>query len=231
MNKFPLPILPLPELVFFPHTVMPMLIVEPAYIKLVKDCLLTDQSIGVALAEDLHKDKVMSKFTPHRIATMGKPILIEEFENGSLKILIRGESRIELLKVEQNIPYLVYQVRELPDIKVGTHFHFDGPKIERLKDILFRWLDDTVTDSLERESFIQSLESLHHIIDYLSMFLVHDTSMRQLLLENCSLHERVQILSTLLRGNYPDCEDELVLNAIKEFEYSDLSEMYGKVVH
>jgi Lon protease-like protein len=232
MNRFPLPILPLPEMVLFPHTVIPMLIVEPTYIKMVKDCLMTDQSLGVALAEPMEKDNLKAtKYSPQRIATMGKPVLLEEHDDGSLKILIRGESRIELIKVEQNIPYLIYQVRELPDIKDGNEFHFDAPKIERLKDILFQWIDDTVENSIERESFIQSLESLHHIIDYLSMFLVHDRSMRQLLLENCSLHQRVQILSTLLRGNYPDCEDELVLSALKEFEYGPSSDSYGKVMH
>ncbi len=232
MKRFPLPILPLPEMVFFPNTSIPMLIVEPAYIKMIKDCLMTDQSIGIALAEPVHSDSnTSSKYSPQRVATMGKPILLEENEDGSLKVLIRGESRIELLKVEQNIPYLIYQVRELPDIKDGGQFHFDAPKIERLKDILFQWLDDTVHDSVERDAFIQSLESLHYIVDYLSMFLVQDRSMRQLLLENCSLHERVQILSTLLRGDYPDCEDDLVLSALKDFEYSDSNDPYGKVMH
>ncbi|MAF79288.1 MAG: hypothetical protein CME63_04700 [Halobacteriovoraceae bacterium] len=231
MKKFPLPILPLPELVLFPHTVIPMLIVEPTYVKMIKDCILTDQSIGVALAEPINDEKTIAKYTPQKVATMGKPVLLEELDDGSIKVLIRGEERIELLRVEQNIPYLIYQVRELPDIKESSQFHFDGPKIERLKDILFQWLDDTVSDSVERDTFIDSLESLHHFIDYLSMFLVHDRSMRQLLLENCSLHERIQVLSTLLRGDYPDCEDEMVLEAIKEFEYGGTSEVYGKVVH
>lgn len=231
MKRYPLPILPLPELVFFPHTSIPMLIVEPIYIKMVKDCLMTDQSIGLALAEPTVTNSKGSKFSPQRIATMGKPILLEEYEDGSLKILVRGEARIELLRIQQNIPYLVYQVSELPDIKEENQFHSEIPKLERLKDILFHWLDDTIHDSVEREIFIDSLESLNHIIDYLSMFLVQDISMRQLLLENCSLHQRVQVLSTLLRGDYPDCEDELVLNAIKEFEFADASDSFDKVMH
>ncbi len=231
MKKFPLPILAMPEMVFFPHTVVPMLIVESTYIKMIKDCLVTDQSIAIALAEPLHKDGTKARYTPQRMATMGKPILLEERDDGSLRILLRGESRVELIKVEQNIPYLVYQVREVPDIKEGQHY-FDAPKIERLKDILFQWVDDTVVDSVERQSFIQTLESLHHIIDYLAMFLVQDLSMKQLLLENCSLHERVQVLSTLLRGSYPDCEDEMVLMALKDFDHgASSSEALGKVVH
>lgn len=231
MKRFSLPILPLPELVFFPYTSIPMLIVEPSYIKMVKDCLMTDQSIGIALAGTTHGHGNSSKYSPQRVATMGKPILLEECEDGTLKILIRGESRIELLRIQQNIPYLVYQVRKLPDIKEEHQFHSETPKIERLKDILFHWLDDTIQDSVEREVFIDSLESLHHIIDYLSMFLVQDLSMRQLLLENCSLYQRIQVLGPLLRGNYPDCEDELVLNAIKEFEHTDNLDSYGKAMH
>jgi len=55
---------------------------------------------------------------------------------------------------------------------------------------------------------------------------VGDRQIRQLLLENTSLHERIQILSSLLRGSYPDCEDSLVVDAIKDFEYGEVEHYY-----
>ena len=145
---------------------------------------------------------------------------------GSIKILVKGEKRIELLQVEQNIPYLIYRVRTLPDTRETGPLAFESPQIERLKDLLNNWVDDTIQDSLERESFYQTLESIHHIIDYLSMFMVGDRHVRQLLLENRSLHERIQMLSSLLRGEYPDCEDNLVVSAMKDFESNELDHYY-----
>lgn len=230
MDFFPLPILPLPNIVLFPHTVIPMLIAEPSYIKMVKDCLITDQSIGISMAEPVRDVQGHindpPRYTPQRVATMGKPILLEENEDGSIKILIKGEKRIELLQVEQNLPYLIYRVRVIPDKRDNGPLSFEAPHIERLKNILNNWVEDTIEDSLERESFFQTLESVHHIMDYLAMFMVGDRHIRQLLLENRSLHERIQMLSSLLRGDYPDCEDTMVVNAIKDFETGELDHYY-----
>ena len=230
MESFPLPILPLPNIVMFPNTIIPMLIAEPSYVTMIKDCLITDQSIGISMAEPLRNVKGEindpPRYSPQRIATMGKPVLLEENEDGSIKILVKGEKRIELLQVEQNIPYLIYRVRTLPDTRETGPLAFESPQIERLKDLLNNWVDDTIQDSLERESFYQTLESIHHIIDYLSMFMVGDRHVRQLLLENRSLHERIQMLSSLLRGEYPDCEDNLVVSAMKDFESNELDHYY-----
>lgn len=226
MEAFPLPILPLPNIVLFPNTVIPMLIVEPTYIKMVKDCLMTDQSIGISMAEPIEELSGPPRYSPQRIATMGKPILLEENEDGSLKILMKGEKRVELLTTEQNLPYLIYKVRILPDLREKQSLTLNSHQIERLRDILHQWVGDTIEDSLERESFFQTLESVHHIVDYLAMFLIGDRHIRQLLLENRSLHERIQILSSLLRGEYPDCEDHLVVNAIKEFEAGEMDHYF-----
>ncbi|MCF8060528.1 MAG: LON peptidase substrate-binding domain-containing protein [Bacteriovoracaceae bacterium] len=226
METFPLAILPLPNVVLFPNTIIPMLIVEPTYVKMVRDCLVTEQSIGISMAEPIEERSGSPRYSPQRVATMGKPILLEEHEDGSLKILVKGEQRIELISVEQNIPYLIYKVRTIPDIRESSAIAFESPHIERLKEILDNWMEDTIEDSLERETFLQTLNTLHHIMDYLAMFMVADRHIRQLLLENRSLHERIQMLSSLLRGEYPDCEDTLVVNAIKDFEYGEMEHYF-----
>ncbi len=226
METFPLPILPLPNVVLFPHTVIPMLIAEPTYIKMVKDCVLTDQSLGVSMAEPIDEISGPPRYTPQRVATMGKPIILEENEDGSLRILLKGEKRVELITTEQNIPYLIYKVRILPDLREKQGLTFHSPQIARLKEILNYWVEDTIEDSLERESFFQTLESVHHIADYLCMFLIGDRHIRQMLLENRSLHERIQMLSSLLRGEYPDCEDHLVINAMKEFDSGEMQQYF-----
>lgn len=226
MDVFPLAILPLPNIVLFPNTTIPMLIAEPTYVKMVKDCIITDSNLGISMAEPVDDFTGYTRYSPRTIATMGKPILLEENDDGSIKILVKGQSRIELISTEQNIPYLIYKVRIIPDIKDRAPLQFDSPQISRLRSILNSWVEDTITDSLERETFFQSLTSIHHILDYLAMFMVGDRSIRQLLLENTSLHERIQVLSSLLRGEYPDCEDELVVNAIKDFESEEMDQYY-----
>lgn len=221
METIRLPILPLPDVVFFPNTVIPMLVSEPSYIRMIKDILAQDGFIGISMAEPSDEFDGSLRYSPQRIGTMGKPILLEELEDGSLKLLVEGKERIELFNVEQNIPYLIYKVRRIPDTKNTVPLSFENSQISRLKDILDMWVEDTIEDSLERESFLKSLRGIHHIVDYLSMFMVGDRHVRQVLLENCNLHERIQILGSLLKGDYPHCEDNLVASAVKDFEYGE----------
>jgi len=123
---------------------------------------------------------------------------------------------------------LVYRVRLLPDQKESQLMELEGPQIERLRSLLNAWIDDSIYDSLERETFLESLDSLHHLIDYVSMYLINDRLMKQIVLENRSLHDRVQQLYSLLRGDYPDCEDSLVALAMKDYESVELR---SKLVH
>lgn len=223
-----LPILPLPNIVFFPHTVLPMIVVEPSYIKMIRDCIDKDYSLVISMAEPIGTSEEGEHYTPQAIATMGKPMMLEELEDGSIKVLITGQQRVELVAVEQNLPYLVYRVRLLPDKRDSKLMELEGPQIERLRSLLNAWVDDSIHDSLERETFFESLDSLYHLIDYVSMYLVNDRLMKQIVLENRSLHDRIQQLYSLLRGDYPDCEDSLVALAMKDYENVEL---HSKLVH
>lgn len=227
-DSIALPILPLPNIVFFPHTVLPMIIVEPSYIKMIKDCVNSNQSLVISMAEPIGTSEDGEHYTPQAIATMGKPMMLEELEDGSIKILLSGQQRVELLSVEQNLPYLIYKVRLLPDHRDQKLTELKGPQIERLRGLLNSWIDDSIEDSIEREVFLDSLDSLHHLIDYVSMYLVSDRSMKQIILENRSLQDRIQQLYSLLRGTYPDCEDSLVALAMKDYENVELR---AKLVH
>jgi len=180
------------------------------------------------MAEPIGTSEDGEHYTPQAIATMGKPMMLEDLEDGSIRVIITGQQRVELVSVEQNLPYLVYRVRLLPDQKESQLMELEGPQIERLRSLLNAWIDDSIYDSLERETFLESLDSLHHLIDYVSMYLINDRLMKQIVLENRSLHDRVQQLYSLLRGDYPDCEDSLVALAMKDYESVELR---SKLVH
>jgi Lon protease-like protein len=205
-----------------------MIVVEPSYIKMIRDCIDKDYSLVISMAEPIGTSEEGEHYTPQAIATMGKPMMLEELEDGSIKVLITGQQRVELVAVEQNLPYLVYRVRLLPDKRDSKLMELEGPQIERLRSLLNAWVDDSIHDSLERETFFESLDSLYHLIDYVSMYLVNDRLMKQIVLENRSLHDRIQQLYSLLRGDYPDCEDSLVALAMKDYENVEL---HSKLVH
>jgi Lon protease-like protein len=226
-KKFLVPILPIPNVVFYPNTVLPVYIMEASYIKMIEEAAANEELVGISLAEPLdgfNQDK--TRYTPRMICSVGIPVIVEPYEEGTLKILMRGMKRIELLGIHQNLPYLIFEARDMPDS--DDHGILNTGMVERLSQILDNWLMENVTNSVEREGFYQNLTTLKHIVDYLCMFLINDVSMRQILLEKRSLVERIHMLNSLLRENNPYEEDFLVLNAFMNYE--DIEKNY-KISH
>jgi len=216
MDTFLLPVLPIPNVVFFAHTSLPVYIIEPIYVQMIKDCISENKSIAISKAIIHDNLSMRGRFSPSKICGMGKPVILEEAPDGSLKILIKGTGRVKLLKVDQNLPYLIYEAEVYLDKKESEQFY--GPQIENLKELLDNWLEINVTDSFERESFSNSLITIYHVIDYICMFLVRDADLRQLLLENNSMFERIQLLSSLFEDPNQFEERSIVVNAIKHYE-------------
>ena len=222
-HKFKIAVLPVPEVVFYPSTVLPIYIMEPAYIKMVQEAVINNEMIGIALAEPMAPNRKgqKTKYSPKNICSIGIPVIVEPFNEGTLKILIKGVKKVKLLSIHQNLPFLIFEAEDSIDRPQSTIMN--GGEVERLRNILDLWLEENISDTTERESFQDNLKTLAHIVDYMCMFLIQDVSMRQKLLENNCLVERVRILNLLLKDSNPFEEDLLTVDAFKNFENLELT--------
>src|SRR5262249_22414337 len=110
-----LPILPLRGLVIFPSAIVPLLISRGASLKLVEDRLKNDRTLGLVSQknpeeESPEPDGLYSRGTAGRILKMLK------YPDSSVRILVQGLRRIEVLSYEQRQPYLAARVRQLQDL-------------------------------------------------------------------------------------------------------------------
>ncbi|ATH08935.1 hypothetical protein BIY24_13555 [Halobacteriovorax marinus] len=216
METLRLPVLPIPNVVLFSRTSLPIYILEPVYIDMVKKCIRDNTPIAISKAVEIGREDYKVRYSPCDICGYGRPVILEENVDGTLKVLIKAIGRVRLLNVEQNLPYLVYEAEYFNDKIESEKLH--GPQIQNLKKLLDNWLEVNILDSFERETFANSLTSIYHIIDYICMFLVQDPELRQLLLENNSLFERIQLLNSLFEEPSQFEESSLVVSAIKRYE-------------
>jgi len=222
-----LPILPVAGVVFFPHTSLPIQINVPAYVDMIKLAVANHTPIVVSLANSYELKKpgqtLKTYFSPQNICGAGHPIILEEFPNGGIKILLKGVERVQLLELVQDLPYAIYRCAPYLDHKESLYLVTN--KIERLNNIFNTWLNIAVPDSVERESFMKSVNGIHSIVDYICMFLVTDIEIRQLLLECPSLSERIQMLNALIKNN--GTFSAYAMEMIKRFEYIEHLHMKG----
>lgn len=216
-----LPLLILPNLVFFPHTTLPLYIVDKATVKMVKDVSASGGHIGISMADPVLEQnsgpgQSAPFYAPRSVCGYGVPVILEEGAEGTLKIIIRGVGRARLIRPIAQLPYPIYTAQKIEDR--AKEYIYCHDRLERLRDILFNWLDETIIDSKEREAFKQGLRTIHQVVDYVSLFLIQDRDIRQILLENTSLFERISILNSLLQGDYPLTEDSIVAEALKSYD-------------
>lgn len=208
-------VLPIPNLVFFPNTSLPLFMVESRHVQMLKDCIEKGRLLAVSLI-DIKSGYTNLRNSPRAICTVGEPVIVSTHEDGSIKVLLRGRARVKLLALKQSVPYMIYTAEEIPDISSEAHLK-SSSGIGKLRDLLQRWSRENIEDSIEREVFLSTVSTAKHVVDAVSMYMVMDPEIRQLLLENVHLGERIQMLTTLFAedGNQ---EDLNVADAFKRFE-------------
>lgn len=219
MKELIIPVIPMEQVVLFPTTLIPLVVVEKSYIDMVKKAHREDGLIALSLSQTINGplgESMSGRFHVHDICSAGKPVIIGEDKEG-LKILMRGQARIEILETLQKLPYIKVRARTLPDIEFSDQELVNAP-VEKLVQIFQDWVELHIRDSLERESFIEKSSTVKHIIDYICSYIIQAPETRQLMLEKRSLVDRIKILDALLKDDNPFCEDQMVAHALHHYE-------------
>jgi Lon protease-like protein len=92
------PIFPLPDVTFFPHTLMPLHVFEARYRAMVGDSLARDRKICVVRLRPGHEAVYAAKPPVFEVATVGEIVNWERLATGRYNILLKGEARIRLTR-------------------------------------------------------------------------------------------------------------------------------------
>lgn len=98
-----LPIFPLPDTVFFPHTLLPLHVFEPRYRQLTEQVLAGHQHMGVVRCDDERNGRdgvavAVAVAGVARVAGVGRIVHHERLADGRFHILLQGITRAELLR-------------------------------------------------------------------------------------------------------------------------------------
>ena len=111
-----LPIFPLPNVVFFPRTVLPLHIFEPRYRQMVADALEGNRQIGMALLQPGGGSTQDEKPKVFNVGGMGLITQHEHLEEGRYNILLSGRHRYRIVEFVRETPYRVARVELLQEV-------------------------------------------------------------------------------------------------------------------
>jgi Lon protease-like protein len=111
-----LPIFPLPNVVLFPRTVLPLHIFEPRYKQMVADALEGSRQIGMVLLQPGWESKQNESPEIFDTGGMGLITQYKDLEEGRYNILLSGRHRYRIVEFIREKPYRVARVRLLQEV-------------------------------------------------------------------------------------------------------------------
>ena len=124
-----IPVFPLPEIVFFPGTVLPLHVFETRYRTMVMDALAADGTIAVALLQPGWEQRYAGNPEYFPVATAGRMEELQTTSDGRYYFKLAGSVRVRLGEVVRDSPYRLVRAEEIPERPVDEN----DPAIRRAK--------------------------------------------------------------------------------------------------
>ncbi len=192
---------PLPGVVFFPQTMLPLHIFEPRYRELTAEALRDALPIALVQLVEPRQLNALGKPAYHAIGGVGFITQHQPLPDGRFNILLQGHARVRIIEeLDSPRPYRVGRAELVPDAPclvdrldqlmstlrgcaVGLQPHFS-----RLADALHR--------------LMSQMDEPGAVADNIASMLIDDPHSRQVLLEERHADRRleaiVQLITTLL---------------------------------
>jgi len=192
-GEFVLPLFPLPKVVFFPHTRLPLHIFELRYRSMVEDALRGDGRIGMVLLKPGWERDYYGAPPVHSYGTVGSISQVVRLEDGRFNLVLNGAFRYRIVEPVQESPYRLARVVADPE---GCDDEAAMVELrERLVSLANRFLEYFPGDENVPELETASVGA---IVNALVMSLNLEPEEKQSLLEIARMEERsVRVANTL----------------------------------
>jgi Lon protease-like protein len=194
-GEFLLPIFPLPNLVFFPETRLPLHIFEPRYRQMVADAVEGENRFGIVLLRPGWEADYFGVPAVHAYGTIGTIEQALPLDESRYNIVVRGEVRFRIVGEVTAEPYRIARVIAEPQ------------QTRRAEDSYAQrqWLADLSRQYLEylpEQTAVPEIDTvgLEALTNALIMSLNVDTEEKQRLLEIDDLIVRAEQVGTELQN-------------------------------
>lgn len=203
-----LAVFPLPRVVFFPGTSLPLHIFEPRYRALMRDCLRSGRlAIAVSLLKPGYEDDYDGRPPMHEVCTVGRIESHEELPDGRFNLLLRGLHRVRLRELPAgDLPYRRAHAEPL-DLRRGSE-RVSRDALTTLLSTASRVATMVRRAHPDFSLGVQPDDAPHAVVDTLADRLLADAEARQDVLETLDVSERVKKVTGYVASLLGTLEDE-----------------------
>jgi Lon protease-like protein len=131
-----IPLFPLPNVVLFPHGLLPLHIFEPRYRAMVADALEGDRIIGMVLLKPGWERDYAGRPPVYPVGCAGLITHADPLPDGRYNIILRGLTRFRIVDEDHHRPYRLARVTSLSDAVGPAERERVGEARRRLESLI-----------------------------------------------------------------------------------------------
>ena len=193
------PLFPLPDVVFFPKTLLPLHVYEPRYRALASEALEQDRIICTALLKPGWESDYYGSPEVYPVGCVGKIVQHQKLPDGRYNITLDGIAKVRIESSVRLTPYRLVRVSPMEDDStwaLGENAAEEAAELVRL----FQQVHEGQAPSiLLAEMFGQNMTP-ESILNTVALHLNAEPEVKEQLLEMDSLDLRYQTLVQILRN-------------------------------
>lgn len=192
-----IPLLPLRDVVVYPHMVLPLFVGRAKSIRALEDAMAGDKQVLLVAQRNASDDEPTPEDI-HSVGTIATVLQMLKLPDGTVKVLVEGVSRATVKQLMMDGTSISANVEELEDIQP------EPMEAEALSKSLLSQFDDYVKMSKkvapEIVSSVTSIDELGRLADAIAAHLQLKVEEKQDILQMINTRERVEHLIGLMEG-------------------------------
>jgi Lon protease-like protein len=185
-------VFPLPNVVFFPKTNLPLHVFEPRYRQMVNDTMENKQLIGMYLLQPGYQEDYYGNPPVYPIGCAGELVHTELLPEGKFNIVLHGLYRARALETVQEYPYRRARVQVLPEWLEARPRTIRKLKNSLMTDYLQLAGDDA-------DSALHRVRDLSEMVNLLATVVQFDVEEKMKMLEENDVCLRAELLQSYMR--------------------------------
>ena len=191
------PVLPLRDVVVFPHIIMPLFVGREKSVSALEAVMQEDQQIVLASQKDASEDNPTVE-TIYDTGVLASVLQLLKLPDGTVKVLVEGQSRVRINEYVNNDDFFEAQIEvltEIPGDKTTTEalLRSVGKEFEKFAKIRKNIPEEAL-------SAVADTNQPAKLADIVAGHLGIEVEQKQRLLETLSVSERLEKLYTLMQG-------------------------------
>ena len=188
MNKQFIPVLPLRDIVVFPHMVAPLFVGRKQSVSALNNVMTKDKQILLVTQKNSEVDNPKPE-NLYKVGTLAKVLQLLKLPDGTIKVLVEGLERVKIIQLNSSIDFLI---AEYSILKIKTK---KNNNIRALVNIIIEQFESyqkiNKKISTEIVNNIKNYNDFNKLADVVIANLNINLSIKQELLEMYSLEERL----------------------------------------